>query len=1219
MSVSQFRVGQRVRIADGKEGVVRFAGEAHFREGEWLGLELDVPKGKNDGLVMGQRYFECPPLHGLFVPASNNIHVIAEPPPPANAPKQNGRPLSQAPKSRPASVTAPSPRPRQSISGPPGKRASIASSAAPSTPSTTRRQSMAPPPQPIARPSRPSISTRSMSPKKPTTTTSSRQSISGTSSLTAGRPSLQPSKTASPSPSIDCVLSPLSSGSNSNGNGKAPSPRTTASSGAPPSVASRASLAGNKEKQELESKLRIQEKQLADARERIKGLESGQQQAEQYKGALEKLQAKARDQFKDINELKKQLKEKDDHFESLEDLKAEHESVLEMATLDREMAEEKADGFEAELKGLKSRLQDLETENEILKVDNDELGKDMSPEERANQGWTQMQTENTRLREALLRLRDITDQREEDLKAEIEILEEDSRELISTKDKLDELKGKCLGLEAEIDDLKESLDANLGSESMVEELTDRNLAMGDEIEEMKNTIADLQSMNELNEELLDSHNEHEKQLQQIIDSRESTIADQARRAASKEEESEEYKYTISKFRTLVTTLESDIQNIQASKKLTETEAQELGSHSRTMMDLNRQLQASAMSTQVKTVEMELRKMEAQEASEHLAIVQLFLPEAFHTERDSVLALLRFKRIAFKSKLLHSFLKERIASPRVHAHFDHLLAGCDAMNKLTWVSAMCDRFVSGISMSSLAQFAKFQSAYHELETVERTLNGYIENLRKDDLQEHQVSQELQRTIAVLQHLSEVHLRSGVESYVEEVLMNMLLTQSHLETTSSSLMLAKNEVLNVIPASEDGDDEMSRFSEKVDDLAIQSRGAKIIVGKILHKLQDLKTQNLALSLETQSNIEACENTADRFASSLRALGASLNAAINDEARMSPFGFADLLSTVRSFNASQFKSTDPDVFAPLQANLRALHQRLSDIYTVASDLSNTVEFEDTEPPWVLRSKELKSSKNVSADAEQENANLKREINERGTAIKLRDQNLEEKELTIELLQGKLRDVQKKNKQITDLEKDNDALHANERKLQEKNDKLAQLNARLEEERDRWMRNASELKNKDSSTSDLKRAGAEMVGTSAQMESLKQDIEVLESTIRHLRQQARRSQREEATRNNTWLHQPLLPPKKDLEQEKARKDGMQAFENLAMLPLTAKPVSIIDGRTKEERLKWKPMKTSVAYQLAEAEMHWLYTWEVPNILKEPYDGRFGQFIAGADGVEVA
>ncbi|RDI82016.1 hypothetical protein Vi05172_g7810 [Venturia inaequalis] len=1214
MSVPQFRVGQRVRIADGTEGWVRFAGTVHFKEGEWLGLELEAEEGKNDGSVLGERYFECPPNHGLFVQAKPNVKIISNPPPPA--PKQNGRPLSQAPKSRPSSVAAPSPRSRQSISGPPGKRASVAS--APLTPSTARRQSMAPPPPHTARPSRPSISTRSISPKKPTTTQPPRQSISGISSLTARRPSLHSSKASSPSPSIDGVLSPRSSGSGSNEKGKAPAPRATASSGPPPSVASRGSVTASKEKQELESKLRIQEKQLAETRERIRGLESALQQAEQYKGVSDKLQVKARDQFKEINELKKQLKEKEDHVNGLESQMAEHESELELATLDREMAEEKADGFEAEVKGLKSRLQDLETENEILRADNDELSKDMSPEERANQGWIQLQTENTRLREALLRLRDMTDEREEALKAEIEILEEDSQELITTTDKLNELKEKCLGLEAEIDDLKEQLDANLASESIVEELTDRNLAMSDQIEEMKNAIADLQSMNELNEELLDSHSEHEKQMQEIIDSRESIIADQARRAVSKEEESEEYKYTISKFRELVITLQSDIQNIQASKKLTETEAQELGSHSRTMMDLNRQLQASAMSTQVKTIELELRKMEAQEASEHLAIVQLFLPEAFHAERDSVLALLRFKRISFKSKLLHSFLKERVASPKVHVHLNHLLAGCDAMNKLTWVSAMCERFISGISMSSLEQFAKFESAYHELETVERTLNGYIDNLRKDDLQEQQVSEELQRTIAVLQHLSEVHLRDGVESYVEEVLMNMLLTQSHLETTSSSLMLTKNEVLKILPVSEDGDDEMSRFSDKVDDLAMQSRGAKIIVGKILHKLEELKTQNLALSTETQPNIQACEHTANNFASSLRVLGASLNAAINEEAHTTSFGFADLLSTFRSFNTSEFKATDSDVFEPLQANLRALHQRLSDIYTVVSDLSNTVEFEDSEPPWVLRSKELKSRKNVSADAEQENASLKREVNERGTAIKLRDQTLEEKELTIDLLQGKLRDVQKKNKQIADLEKDNDALHASERKLQEKNEKLAQLNARLEEERDRWMRNASELKNKDSSTSDLKRTGAEMVGTSAQMESLKQDIEVLESTVRYLRQQARRSQTEEAARKNTWLHQPLLLPKKDLDKEKARKDGMQAFENLALLPLTAKPMPIIESRTKEERLKWKPIKTSVAYQLAQAEMHWLYTWEAPSVSKEPYDGRFGQFAAGGGGVEV-
>ena len=59
-------VGARVRTEFGDEGTVRFFGPTSFREGDWVGVELDRPKGKNDGTVQGERYFSCVPNHGLF-------------------------------------------------------------------------------------------------------------------------------------------------------------------------------------------------------------------------------------------------------------------------------------------------------------------------------------------------------------------------------------------------------------------------------------------------------------------------------------------------------------------------------------------------------------------------------------------------------------------------------------------------------------------------------------------------------------------------------------------------------------------------------------------------------------------------------------------------------------------------------------------------------------------------------------------------------------------------------------------------------------------------------------------------------------------------------------------------------------------------------------------------------------------------------------------------
>eukprot|EP00927_Polykrikos_kofoidii_P068072 TRINITY_DN63465_c0_g1_i1.p1 TRINITY_DN63465_c0_g1~~TRINITY_DN63465_c0_g1_i1.p1 ORF type:complete len:495 (-),score=106.94 TRINITY_DN63465_c0_g1_i1:82-1566(-) len=72
-------LGARVLVMQKHTGIVRFAGETKFASGQWLGVELDVPQGKNDGSVQGVRYFDCPPQSGLF--CRPNVAEVTVPPP----------------------------------------------------------------------------------------------------------------------------------------------------------------------------------------------------------------------------------------------------------------------------------------------------------------------------------------------------------------------------------------------------------------------------------------------------------------------------------------------------------------------------------------------------------------------------------------------------------------------------------------------------------------------------------------------------------------------------------------------------------------------------------------------------------------------------------------------------------------------------------------------------------------------------------------------------------------------------------------------------------------------------------------------------------------------------------------------------------------------------------------------------------------------------------
>lgn len=62
-----------------KTGVVRYVGETDFAKGEWCGVELDEPLGKNDGAVAGTRYILCYPSPLLSACTNNTAPVATDP------------------------------------------------------------------------------------------------------------------------------------------------------------------------------------------------------------------------------------------------------------------------------------------------------------------------------------------------------------------------------------------------------------------------------------------------------------------------------------------------------------------------------------------------------------------------------------------------------------------------------------------------------------------------------------------------------------------------------------------------------------------------------------------------------------------------------------------------------------------------------------------------------------------------------------------------------------------------------------------------------------------------------------------------------------------------------------------------------------------------------------------------------------------------------------
>uniref|UniRef100_A0A2K6EHX8 CAP-Gly domain containing linker protein family member 4 n=1 Tax=Propithecus coquereli TaxID=379532 RepID=A0A2K6EHX8_PROCO len=71
------KLGDRVVIAGQKVGTLRFCGTTEFASGQWAGIELDEPEGKNNGSVGKVQYFKCAPRYGKQNKTINILHMIS--------------------------------------------------------------------------------------------------------------------------------------------------------------------------------------------------------------------------------------------------------------------------------------------------------------------------------------------------------------------------------------------------------------------------------------------------------------------------------------------------------------------------------------------------------------------------------------------------------------------------------------------------------------------------------------------------------------------------------------------------------------------------------------------------------------------------------------------------------------------------------------------------------------------------------------------------------------------------------------------------------------------------------------------------------------------------------------------------------------------------------------------------------------------------------------
>ncbi|KAL8696362.1 MAG: hypothetical protein Q9224_002837 [Gallowayella concinna] len=1254
--ISDFQVGQTVELQDGKTAIVHFVGQTRFALGGWVGVVLEEATGKNDGAVQGQRYFDCPPDHGMFVRPSA-IKILDYPTPKANgrvqtkiqgdgaAKRQSVVPgrlrresVKDATGGRRQSINAGSPTPglRGSNGSPnksPTKQLGSTTSSGNSTPQSTISSTAHKPSLPgvrVARPSMgpPSIRSANVRPPrqstvgplnglvKPTSTisASSRSSTNSLSMMPEIKPKLGSAgidSQASVSSDHDSiaetpeleVLSPaltdvfgeinvdnpsqsqdsLSSLEKASMPPSLPRPQTQQSLSQRPSTANSAT---NRDIEDYKTKIRVLEKKRSEDREKLKELGRVQSERDRYEGIIQKLQSKYQPHQQEMAELRKHLKDTDAKIERLEKEQAENDTVVEVATLDREMAEETAESLKNELDVLKQGYEELKMEVEVLREENQELGKEMSPEEKTSQGWLQMERSNERLREALVRLRDVTQEQEADLREEIAGLEAELHGLEGTREQQMRTQLALTESESTVTELRQQLDVAVGAEDMIEELTEKNLAFNDQVENLRATVEELESLKELNDELEINHTENAKQMQEEIDYTHSLLAEQARNATIQGQTIQDLEYTVTKFRDLVKSMQIDLEEMRTSQQLTEAEANDLSSRSRAMMDLNMRLQTSASKAQVTAIELEMDKLEAQESAEHLSIIQHFLPTSFKDERNSIAAYLRIKRIRFKADLLHGHVKEKATAQPATGRDNDVFTACDVMDKLIGLSSTCDRFVRSIQSCDLTAFSQLEGAFFDLEPVERALNGWIEAVKRDELKEESCAAELSRSMSLMTHLAEVHINDSIERYADDIHTRALIMQAQIESTLVALSHIKATAgAKTSPSSteeEDEDVDAQEFNRKSDLVISQTRSAKVIIGKALRQLDDMQSRSLNLEQSSLPSIEQSQASVADLSVTTLSFGRSITKLLTDDTRSIPLTSHELSSAMATCEIS---------FSSLAHKVQSATSHLQAFNNLTASLNHTVELTapPQPPPWQLLAQKLTSETVTLAFHELEISRLHDESREKSTALALRDKSVEEINVRLETFEKRASESGGRRERVRELENVVEAAKQREIELINTVNRLRAERNDLRSQRETWVSKSGDAQGTSSSAgvpAGLKETTSE--ASLARIASLEAEIKTLEAAVRHLRAT---SYAHTISSAHDFLGKPLIP-QPSLQEQRARLEQSEAKSVVSeLLRLASDPangVPRLRARKTEARLKWRPVRETCWWQVGNAKEEW-------------------------------
>ncbi|KAG6975217.1 hypothetical protein JG688_00002611 [Phytophthora aleatoria] len=632
-------IGARVAFGAGKTGVVRFVGETDFASGEWVGIELERPEGKNNGELNGRVYFTCAPNHGLFVKKSMVRAVLSSASSGAKAPASQLE--FQTLGAQDAGVDD---HAEQQIQHP----RSVSSQSEALAGQTALEEELEQKNRHVEQ-LRQSVAVM----KEAATANSEKIKLLEEQ---GGQEQEQVEKMAE---QVDA-----------DGDEK----MDDAMEEEEEALSPQEELAQQIEiiREEAEEHVRSVRTELEDHLTALQGEHEEQldelrlenaTQASEIKGLeAEVAQQKTRiaafttAEQKKAEEVAMAVAKSSSgarKVEALEKQAAELQDLIEMMTLeketvemDKEIAEEHAEELQQEVEKLKAAMALSAT-----------TGPDYS--EGSSPSGGDLADENNKLRAAVKMLHERASEEKAELSKKLRQAQRENAELVSLREEVEELTTKKNKLESETEELKEMLDVANAYESMVEDLTEKNLNLGEKLAELETTVQSLESLREVDQEMEHQHTEYEAELRDEIDSQRATLQELKQAALDQKTVLEDKERTIARFRDLAHSHREEIAQLKAKLRAESGAVESLKDTAHLALNQTMGLRALVAAAREHETEAARQRIISEQARLENSFLRAVVPNSIFSETDRKVLRVRLTlgRIAGKSDILVQHLKK----------------------------------------------------------------------------------------------------------------------------------------------------------------------------------------------------------------------------------------------------------------------------------------------------------------------------------------------------------------------------------------------------------------------------------------------------------------------------------------------------------------------------------------------------------------------------------